>query len=74
MVNYKIEFDRKACIGAAACVAVCPDNWQLAKDGKANVRKKDIDEKNFEKNMEAAKMCPVNCIHIIRKDTKEKLI
>ena len=35
--KYKIVFDRKACIGAAACAAVCPEFWEMKDDGKAHL-------------------------------------
>lgn len=35
--KYKIVFDRKNCIGAAACAAVAPDFWVMKEDGKADL-------------------------------------
>lgn len=72
--RYKIEYDREGCIGAAACVAVCPENWRLEEDGKAGFNKGGLKESEFEINMEAARVCPVNVIHIIDKKTNQKLI
>ena len=71
---YEIEYQRDGCIGAAACELTCPENWKLADDGKANFKKKYLKKEDFEKNMEAAKSCPVNVIHIIEKKTKRRLI
>lgn len=34
----------------------------------------DVEEKDFQANKEAADSCPVNVIHIIKKDTGEKII
>jgi len=63
--KYKIVYDRPGCIGAGSCVTACPENWSMAPDNKANFKKKIISEKELPKNMEAAKVCPVNVIHII---------
>lgn len=35
--KYKVVFDKKACIGAAACAAVAPDYWEMQEDGKAHL-------------------------------------
>lgn len=70
--KYKIEFDRENCIGAAACAAVNPDNWEISmQDGKANVKKTEIDETELRQNMEAATACPVNVIHIYDEEGKK---
>ncbi|HLD89251.1 MAG TPA: ferredoxin [Candidatus Nanoarchaeia archaeon] len=74
MKKYRIEFDREACIGAGSCAVLCPENWELVEDGKATVKKIEVDEKEFKCNMEAAESCPVNAIHIIDEETGERLI
>jgi ferredoxin len=74
----KIIHDIETCIGCGACAAVCPDSWEMGDDGKAKLKGGEAEGANFVKsddegcNMEAAKSCPVNCIHI-EKDG-EKLI
>jgi len=35
--TYKIVFERKNCIGAAACAAVAPEFWVMRDDGKADL-------------------------------------
>jgi len=82
--KYQIQHDRPNCIGCAACAAVAPDFWTMHEDGKSDIvgcRKRDdeweeldIEEKDFQANKEAADSCPVNVIHIINKETKEKII
>lgn len=82
--KFQIQHDRPNCIGCAACAAVAPDFWEMNEDGKSDiigsVKKKDeteeldIGEKDFAANKEAADSCPVNVIHIVNKETKEKLI
>ena len=35
--KYKVVFDKRACIGAAACAAVAPEFWEMQEDGKAHL-------------------------------------
>lgn len=82
--KYQIQHDRPNCIGCAACAAVAPDFWEMHDDGKSDIigskkrddgwEEMDIDEKDFAANKEAAESCPVNVIHIVNKETKEKII
>ena len=84
MAKYLLEHDRPDCIGCAACVAVNPKHWLMNDDGKSDIigapHRKDgwqeleIDEENFEANKQAAESCPVNVIHLKKKDTGEKII
>ena len=72
MAKYKIIYDREACIGAIACVAVNPKYWVMDPDGKANLKgskkNKDgkweliIDEDNLQLNKDSAEVCPVLAI------------
>jgi len=66
----KIELDRENCIGCGACTAVCPENWEMAKDGKSKLKKTSLEKMGC--NIEAAEACPVNVIHIIE-DGKKKI-
>jgi len=83
MVKYRIVFDRSACIGAAACVAVRPEFWEMKDDSKPDLvgSKGDaakqeliVDEKDLEKHLEAARVCPVAVIHVFNADTGEQLV
>ncbi|MEM5878181.1 MAG: ferredoxin [Candidatus Aenigmatarchaeota archaeon] len=85
MGKYKIVYERDVCIGAASCVAVAPLVWELDNENKAvlkggektsdpNIFEMEIDEKDLQINLDAARACPVNAIHIIEKDTGKKLI
>jgi ferredoxin len=85
MGKYKIVYERDVCIGAASCVAVAPMVWELDKENKAalkggtktrnpNIFEKEIDEKDLQINLDAARACPVNAIHIVEKETGKKLI
>ncbi len=58
---FKIIQDREKCIGCGACVSVC-DNWKMDDDGKAKLKKTEVEEVGC--NKEAAEICPVQCIKI----------
>ncbi len=75
----KVKIDRTLCIGAASCVAVAPNTFDLDGEGKAVIKKKDgttssdfvplADINDEETNvMHAAKSCPVNAIVIVEVD------
>jgi ferredoxin len=75
MVKYKVIFDKEACIGALACVAVADDVWTDDNEGKVDLKDATfneetqkweliIDEKDLEKHTEAAEVCPVLAIVI----------
>jgi len=56
----KIKIDRSKCIGCGACVAVCPDSFEM-EDGRAVIKKE------AGKNAcarEATDSCPVQAISI----------
>lgn len=62
--KYKIVLDRPNCIGCYACESVCPKNWKINDDGKANFNKEILDEEEYKSNKDAEESCPVNVIHI----------
>ncbi|MFH0970470.1 MAG: ferredoxin [Candidatus Diapherotrites archaeon] len=72
MGKYTIEYDRSKCIGAANCAAIAPETWVIAADGLADCRIKTFDEKDLQKNVDAATGCPTHAIVI--KDEKGKPI
>lgn len=82
--KFVLQHDRPNCIGCAACEAVSPDFWEMNEDGKSDIKKGkslesgwqelNLEEKDFNVNKEAADSCPVNVIHIVKKDTKERII
>ena len=83
--KYRVVYDRSACIGAAACVAVQPEKWEInSEDGKADLIGSnkiledgkttwvvEFSDEEFEKFMESAQVCPVNVIHIYDEDGKK---
>ena len=82
--KFVLQHDRPNCIGCAACEAVAPDVWEMNSDGKSDIKggrnvdngwqESEFAEKDLQINKDAADSCPVNVIHIIKKDTKEKII
>ncbi len=60
--GYRIRVDRDLCIGAASCVALAPEIFQLDNDGIAIIT--DADGATVEALLEAAKSCPTNAIII----------
>ena len=85
MTKYRVELDREGCIGAAACVAVDPENWVMANDGKVDMIdcKKDsksgffykiIEESELAKWKESAESCPVLVIRIFDLTTNKQVI
>ena len=75
--DYKIEHDIPGCIGCSACAALNPENWEMKEvDGKMKAipKKEQLTKEEFEANNEAAEVCPVNVIHIIKNKTNKKVI
>ncbi|MEK6970761.1 MAG: ferredoxin [archaeon] len=73
MGTYTIEYDRSKCIGAANCVAIAPDTWELAKDGLADCKLTNFDEKVLQKNLDAATGCPTHAI-VIKDENGKPLV
>ncbi len=82
--KYRIIYERDLCIGVAACVMSSPKYWEMDDEGKAILKNGrevspgifeiEISEEDYAESFEAAKECPVNCIHIINLETGEKII
>jgi ferredoxin len=86
MGRYKIVHDVENCIGCLACVSANGKRWKEGKgkfegkseliggklDSKTKSFEVEIDDKELEANMEAARTCPVNVIHIIDKKVERK--
>lgn len=58
--GWKVMVDRELCIGAASCVALAPEIFELDSEGIAIIT--DPDGTVVETMLEAAKSCPTNAI------------
>lgn len=70
-MKYKIVHVRSECLGCSGCVASCEEFWEMNEDGKSDLKKSKWDGETqvlelgeLKSNMDAAQVCPVNCIHI----------
>ena len=83
MGKIKIIYDREGCIGAGVCAAIADKVWVMNDDGKADLIKGvknsegkwelEIEESDLELNKQAAEGCPALVIHLIKKETGEKI-
>ncbi len=87
MQTYRIEYERKGCIGAAVCELVDPDHFSLAADGLADliggtlvneekgmyVLEVEADKDQLDKICMAAQGCPANVIRVYEKETGEQV-
>ena len=62
--KFKIVHDREKCISCGACASICPDNWEIADDGKSKPKKTLLDSIGC--NQDAADACPVSCIKVVK--------
>lgn len=61
--KYKVWVDRALCIGAATCIAVAPNTFELDSEAKAVILET-TDQDTIETIIESAKACPVAAIII----------
>ncbi len=61
--DVKVKIDREGCISCGLCVSTCPEVFQIADDGRAEVVG-EITADNAAAVQEAAENCPVNVIEI----------
>jgi ferredoxin len=69
--KYKIEVLRDACIGAATCVAVSPETYQLDGEKKAVVQAGGTDTPD--NILTAAQSCPTKAIVITDAETGKQI-
>ena len=70
----KIIQEKDKCIGCGSCVAICPNHWEMGKDGLASLKggskndqgQYELEVEKADCSEDAADACPVQCI-IIRK-------
>lgn len=65
--KYQIRIDRNLCIGAASCIAVSPNVFELDKEKKAVFKKGGSDTP--ENLLMAAQVCPTKAIFITDTET-----
>jgi ferredoxin len=73
MGTYTIEYDKSKCIGAANCVAIAPETWEMGKDGIAIAKLTRFEDKDLAKNVDAAVGCPTHAI-VIRDEKGNQLV
>ena len=64
----RIEIDREACVGSAACEHRAPDLFAIGEDGKAVARQASADAE--ESAVQAARCCPNVAIAVWRGDRR----
>jgi len=57
-----VKVDKGKCIGCGLCFNLCPQVFELTKDGKARVKERADLEKNKEYVKEAKESCPTGAI------------
>lgn len=66
-----ISIDREKCIGAASCIGVAPNVFELDDENKAVIV--DVYGEDDETILRAAQSCPVKAIILIDEDTNETI-
>jgi len=66
----KIIVDKDACIGAATCIALAPQAFELNSDGIAVVKTTALDHTDQEL-IDAAKSCPTQAIKLVDENDNE---
>lgn len=78
----RVRVDRDLCIGAASCIALLPEVFELDEEGKAVIKRlagdkssdwTDVKQLSAEAQMvlEAARSCPTNAIIVEDDDGKQ---
>lgn len=82
-MKIKVKVDPQLCIGAASCIVVAPEHFELNTEGKAEVKKSkddhvlgyemelEVDEQGKEKIMDAARSCPTQAIMVFDETGKQ---
>ena len=80
MVKHTIIHLKSDCINCGACAAICPDFWEMDEEARAQLKcSKETNgcqeleicsEESRAINQEAANCCPVNIIHIKKKEVE----
>lgn len=60
----KASIDRSGCIACGLCPTICPEVFQMADDGLAEVISEEVPPEAEEAAQEAADSCPVSVINV----------
>lgn len=60
----KAKIDRDGCIGCQLCPSICPEVFQMADDGLAEVITEDVPSEAEGTAKEAQESCPVSVISV----------
>lgn len=60
----KAAIDRDGCIACELCPTICPEVFQMAADGLAEVIVEEVPKDKEDTAKEAASNCPVNVISV----------
>jgi ferredoxin len=74
-MTYEVQHNRENCIGCGTCVDLCPDYWEMADDGKSQLKSAESlnnkigwehvwFENDLDCNKDAESQCPVNVIFV----------
>lgn len=69
--KYKVKVLRSVCIGAASCVAVSPQTFELDEENKAVIQEGSKDTP--ENILMAAQACPVKAIVVVDTETGKQV-
>lgn len=58
----KVKIDYNRCVGAATCVEICPEVFELKEDGLAQVKQESPDSNLYDAIKEACEECPTEAI------------
>jgi ferredoxin len=69
--RYRIQIIRKLCIGAASCIAIAPETYELDDMAKAIIKNDGTDSP--EDILMAAQACPTKAVVIVDTETGQQL-
>ena len=78
MEKMRVVHFKKDCISCGACAAIAPEFWEMDAEGLSTLKSSKKVDDHFEleidseearaANQEAADVCPVNIIHVKKKE------
>jgi ferredoxin len=79
-----IEHNKENCIGCGSCIAINPKRFRMGEDSRSELigsktrkdgwQELELDDSTIKAEKETAEACPVNVIHIKKKESGEKII